>query len=966
MNTSLVPSINSRLNNLLITATIVVTCAAGAHAIQAAENGIDVRLVSPATMDSQPGKIITLSLKATSLEQENAELVESLQLPENWLSLVSQDRFALPSHGILVRLAAFQIPRECPAGRYTASYVVSGTGNHSMDRKIPVSINVLPTSKLTMLMEDSPDSVVAGDEFKARVRIVNEGNAPVEVELQADSHRKESPATIEPTRISIPAGSSAVAIVSMKTDRRENHMVESLLQIRAISTSDSGKSVSSSLNVVYNIIPRTSGESSLYNSIQTIMEYRSLSLGGSSASQVSWSGEGPLGDSSTDSLSFRIQGTDGQMSKTLGWRDEYRLGYTSKDVSFHLGDHSYGLSYLTDYMHYGRGAAFDFHPVDSKGYGGYYMKPCTDNYAQGVAGAYISRSPWKDTTLKLNMLASSQYSTHHREKVNSQIASVEATAKPLPNLNLHAEYGFCVSDKDPTDTAYRLEASGKFAKKADFYLQTTHAGPDYHGYYQDRDYTMGSVTLPITSRLNASASYSTWKSNMAFRPDLGRSPKEDYAQCNLHYNLRSHWYADLGLGRYHRQDMMSPANFDYIESPVRLSLGNSGKNYTCSLEFRNGDHYDLLSNTANRMQAFRLFASYEPCANQVYTLHLDHSNTHSGGYLFPGGNSVGFSAAIKPSDRFSLVAWWTNYTYADALLNSNQMELSATYLAKDDRTWSLRVQRYYPGSAASDTTVELLYTIPMSLPVSVKRNIGSVTGRVYDSQRDGRPGIANALLYLNGLSSVTDENGYYSFPSLPKGTYSLKVDQKSIGLNRVTEVRTPVAVQVATNSVTKLDLGVIDEVTVSGTVLLAIAPSGIVHPVESPGGLTADSSGGLYTAARVSADSTNDTPTSAAKPTGLENIVLELSNDSETVRRVTDNKGVFSFEDIRPGKWTLKVMKYNLPPNAYLQNPEAQLDLRPGERRDIAINVLPRLRLIKMVGHETVIEDDKDRIRPGG
>jgi hypothetical protein len=76
------------------------------------------------------------------------------------------------------------------------------------------------------------------------------------------------------------------------------------------------------------------------------------------------------------------------------------------------------------------------------------------------------------------------------------------------------------------------------------------------------------------------------------------------------------------------------------------------------------------------------------------------------------------------------------------------------------------------------------------------------------------------------------------------------------------------------------------------------------------------------------------------------------------VRQLTDPKGVFSFDDLRPGQWRVKVYDYDLPPYHYLEEEEFQIDLKPGEKKEITVRVLPRLRPIQII-EEGEIEQKK-------
>ncbi len=65
--------------------------------------------------------------------------------------------------------------------------------------------------------------------------------------------------------------------------------------------------------------------------------------------------------------------------------------------------------------------------------------------------------------------------------------------------------------------------------------------------------------------------------------------------------------------------------------------------------------------------------------------------------------------------------------------------------------------------------------------------------------------------------------------------------------------------------------------------------------------------------------------------------------------RVTDDKGRFSFYDLRPGIWTVKVAADNLPAYHYVEKESYQVELKGGEEQVIDIQVLPRVRKIQMI-----------------
>jgi hypothetical protein len=86
----------------------------------------------------------------------------------------------------------------------------------------------------------------------------------------------------------------------------------------------------------------------------------------------------------------------------------------------------------------------------------------------------------------------------------------------------------------------------------------------------------------------------------------------------------------------------------------------------------------------------------------------------------------------------------------------------------------------------------------------------------------------------------------------------------------------------------------------------------------------------------------------------LGNILVEISRSGESIRQVTDDEGRFSFYDLRPGRWMIKVADDNLPPYHYVEKESYPVELKSGEEQDVVIQVLPRVRKIQMIDEGVV------------
>lgn len=81
----------------------------------------------------------------------------------------------------------------------------------------------------------------------------------------------------------------------------------------------------------------------------------------------------------------------------------------------------------------------------------------------------------------------------------------------------------------------------------------------------------------------------------------------------------------------------------------------------------------------------------------------------------------------------------------------------------------------------------------------------------------------------------------------------------------------------------------------------------------------------------------------------LKNILVELSNEAGSRKRVTDATGEFSFTDLPPGVWTVKFYGGSLPEHYYFEKDSILLDLKPGDRKEVSVKVLPKKRSVRII-----------------
>lgn len=196
---------------------------------------------------------------------------------------------------------------------------------------------------------------------------------------------------------------------------------------------------------------------------------------------------------------------------------------------------------------------------------------------------------------------------------------------------------------------------------------------------------------------------------------------------------------------------------------------------------------------------------------------------------------------------------------------------------------------------------------------------------------------------------ATDSNGEFVFAGLEPGAYSLSVDRKSMGLDRVTVKKTPVVLALTIETPLDVQIPVARAAQVSGKVA-TFAYQASVGDGENP------SSPALVQAAQAdfTPAAAGAGPGSAVEVGGLGNVLVEITDGTDTLRTLTDSKGQFSFEGLRPGNWTAKVYDTNLPALHKLESTEQSMKLGSGEKKESLFKVLPVVRPVKVIDQGTI------------
>jgi len=886
-----------------------MVCIAGVRTVRA-QQIIDVESAAQGLIKAKPGTIVGAGIKVTNRAQVGGAYRSRISLPEGWRIVTRDFPFDLQPGASDVRIISFSIPADAPAKQYEVLYaVVDSSGREG---KTTLQVIVPPVIQLELDVLEAPRFVVAGTTFSTTFLLTNKGNSATAIRLKYRSSN-DFPISIDSTLQHLGPREVRRLKVNVATDAKSGR-VDHTLELEAISGEDSTVNVRAS-SVVQIVSRSTKAEEQFYDYPVTL-RVREVGQDGLFASQAEAYGSGSLSEQHTDKLEFLFRGPQTQTKSVLGQRDDYHISYRSNGLQIYAGDLNYSLSTLTEFGRYATGAGAQARTGGLTA-GGFYNGNRWSSQTQQEEAGFVSYNFTQSATVGLNVLQKHDPST-------SEIATVRGLFAPLSGSKLDLEYGSGTKE-GKRDDAYSARLNGS-QPWIGYDVRYVRAGPNFGGYYQDIDFLSASVNVQAARNVRIETYARQESRNLARDTSEDSAPKDQYFQLGAAY---SDFAAVYLLRTSHEDPFASPAS-RREEDAIQ---GRLNYNFQKASVYVNGDYgstRDEIFNQSFPYERVALNASYKPMASQNYSASLEYSN---GQDVYTSESQERISASF---DAWLLVGQatqiqldlYTSRLSASSPQTYNLIEASVEHIFPFSHKISFRARESIisAGSSSSEIAYALEYSIPIGIPVKRITAVGQLRGTVQD---ENGAGMANVLVNAGDEAALTNGQGQFFFASLKPGPVYVTVDRASVGLDRITTQPMPLEVEILGGEEAHLDIGVTRSVLITGVVL-------------------------LYNTKEVSLV---DTTTSYINLGGKSGVFLELTNGSDFNRRVTDNHGQFSFADIRPGKWTLKVIGGDIPEYHVVVPDTVEIEAKPGERKEVTFELRPKKRTIKILQEGTIVPE---------
>ena len=873
---------------------------------------IDVIPTSGPRVDAQAGKLLTLSFRVTNNSSAKKRFESLVNAPAGWRRLTKDFPFELEAGASDIRLLTISVPSEAPVAEYTLRFSIRDASNPSDVSESSVTVVIAAVRDQGLKLVESPRMAIAGETYVVTFLLTNKGNITVPMRVSAQSSNRFA-AKVDSSVVHLSPGESRSIAVKVQTDAKIPSKVQDILDVAA--ELDSANTVHA--NSYVEVVPRITGDEDQFITFPLEATARFAGQQSKNGAQIEIVGAGSLAEGRDGILDVMIRTPDIQSKSVLGQRDEYRLGYTTKRYDVSVGDRNFSLSPLTEFNRYAFGASGTATMSDFTA-GAFYNKMRFGVPDQQEWAGFLTYHATENASIGVNYLG-------RKDQSQSNVISLRTLVQPFKANEVDLEYGISGSG-GKTDQAYGARWSARESWLSSD-IQYLHAGPSYTGYYRDVDFKNLSVNLLPLKDLRIEGYYRDENRNLNRDSTLLLAPHDRYVLVGAGYSS----FVSVYYRQNDQEDLLPVSHFRRGDKTWQLRVSQSLSGIMLVGNADIGTTRDDLLGNSSPFQRYGVFVSFQPFSGHTYGFTAEYTEEHDLSTMEPQqllSGSVNATVLIGQGTQVSAALFGTktqgpfNQTYS--LFDAS---IQHWFAGGEVLTVRGRQSIFAPSNDAKEFAYLAEFSIPLAVPIARKTGSGRLTGKIVDSEKG--TGIQGALVYAGGATALTDRNGEYHFVSLKPDKYFVQLDMATIGLNRVASQQLPHEVTIVGGMEERYDIALTRAIGVSGAVLIFGMKDQALGDTSQP---------------------------QLIEQGGHSNVILELSNPQESSRRVSDNRGRFSFAGIRPGQWTLRILEGNLPQNHYFDKDSYVIDAPPGASMEFTFKAIPRKRRIQILQQGKTLE----------
>lgn len=616
--------------------------------------------------------------------------------------------------------------------------------------------------------------------------------------------------------------------------------------------------------------------------------------------QLELEGKGSVDRQNNHQLYVKARGPSQYNVARVTNYDQYTAEYTwqqnrKNKTQVQLGDFAYNLTPLTEMYRWARGVGLS-QQFEKMQVGAFYNRP---RFFEDIEEQYAA---WAEMPLSksLELRLSGMNKKFSQNRGSAQLLSLQARMQMKGQL-VRAEYAMGGMNGQ-TGPAAGLDASGAFKKLSLSYrTQNVYASRYFPGYYTNS--LLSNTTLRFQKKrwaVNAGLTYND--ANPAQDSIFTVSPYSTYASLGATYKFFPELQLNLTLQKRSKEDRFPSKKFSYRENSVRYRLTYKGDVWNMRTDGELGQTQNLLVQSEdNTASSFNIRSRVE--RNLPHGLSLGgfgqylYTNRYTldpRSYLFYGGH-----VSYRHSAHWSLTGSYRN-NYLIEEYNSDRSLLDLQLRARwNIHQLNLGVSHALIRNSVSRTDffISARYTCNIGMPVRKRSDLYSVVGSV---RADNPKDASGIILHMAGKSVITDEYGHFEFNDIPPGRHQLYMDRGTLAVGLIATVEMPCEVDVLPGQSKLVRLDVVRSASIIGHLSFpdssANAPAGETQPLR----------------------------------------IIKATQGEREMLTYTDDQGNFSFKQVLPGEWTLRVVQSSSDKKTWIprQN-NIKINLAPGESEEL-------------------------------
>lgn len=866
---------------------------------------IEVKLLNGGKKELDAGSNFNLLLNINNTSDSTKSLqVLFLSKDSVFKALMDYSSLKIDKGSNINKIIGIQIPSYCRSGDYTLQVKIVDNAQRVDLGLFDVKVLVKPKFAFNIVRGSAPKFVLSGDTLTLNSTIQNLSNQDITVKATAIDD-----GSVKNEVLHIPQGGNATFRYFSKIPSNVTNYARRLVVINAVI--QEMDSVNQSTSFTFDVFPGKDVKFDRYNRlpirISGMMVGTNRWGGYRYSTMYDISGSGLFGVKKDRMLNFTFRGPNRAGDPLLGQEESYSLRYSTKKLAVSFGDDNFGLSELTESSRGGRGVKL-MYKLGKYTFGGFYNHPKYYPLIKETFSAYGTFDINQNNNLNIGFL-------NKVDTLNRQVSTYSASARIslFSWLNSNVEYALGQQAGIFTK-AYKGAATVQF-KGFSTYFNFLYTDPKFVGYMSNSYRLNGGLSASlknifITTNANIN------RTNSALDTLFANLPYSENYNLSLGYKVSKNSMLSLGAFMNSVEDLGPVPLFNYSNYSARLSLQSTIGSFRLGL---NGDY----GKTINKLQAnqadLRLNASFNSSYELSSKFTINAYSNYMGGQRGISGYDqfyYGGSCLYRKEDRFSVMLNYnSNFEWQYYTSDRSLVTLNVTAKPFKNHEVSLSFNRNLKKNTlnAKEFNLQLRYVYLLNLPVSIRKDVGSVSGKLINN---GVAKVNGVRLNINGNVVLTDKDGNFKFPGVPVGLAILTVDASSLGINAILETPGPYKINIMPGKTSVLNLPVTQSASIKGRFVVK------------------------------EDDRANQRGYVAIKdPMGR--LVVEVSDSSEIFRVYSDDEGNFRFNDLRPSTWKVKVYTNGLSQGYQIETTEYQMTLGPGDAKSMEVPVSKKARQIQ-------------------